>query len=48
MEATILFPGQNWKDLGGKDVIINTLDKKINGEDNPNDPSGVDNASKQD
>lgn len=46
MEATILFPGQNWKNLDGEDVIINTLDKKINEEDNPNDPSGVDNASK--
>ena len=46
MEVTILFPGQNWKNLDGEDVIINTLDKKINEEDNPNDPSGVDNASK--
>ena len=46
MAATILYPGQDWKNLSGESVIINTLDKTINGEANPNDPAGVDNASK--
>ncbi len=46
MTATILYPGQNWSNLEGEPVIINTLDKTIDGSANPNDPSGPDNASK--
>lgn len=46
MAATILYPGQNWNDMDGNSVIINTLDKNINDEPNKNDPNGEDNASK--
>lgn len=34
MAATILYPGQNWNDMDGNSVIINTLDKNINDEPN--------------
>lgn len=46
MAATILYPGRNWLTIDGEVVVINTLDEEIDGKSNPNDPSGVDNASK--
>ncbi|WP_042367327.1 RagB/SusD family nutrient uptake outer membrane protein [Bacteroides neonati] len=41
MEMTILFPGQVWQSK-----ILNTLDKEVNGKENPNYPLVADNASK--
>lgn len=41
MAMTVLFPGQDWND-----GILNTLDATLDGVANPNNPSGVDNASK--
>lgn len=46
MTATILYPGQNWKDLEGNACIINTLDETINGEKNINYPAYTNNCSK--
>lgn len=46
MEMTILFPGQLWQNLNKETVILNTLDKNINGVLNDNYPGGVSNASK--
>ena len=46
MEMTILFPGQMWQAQGKDAVVLNTLDKEINGISNDNYPEGLDNASK--
>ncbi len=41
MAMTVIYPGQDWN--GG---ILNTLEKIVNGANNPNDPNATDNASK--
>lgn len=41
MEMTVIYPGYEWR--GG---IVNTLDKDVNGETNPNYPASANNASK--
>lgn len=41
MAMTVLYPGMDWQ--GG---ILNTLDKTIGGNKNPNDPDDANNASK--
>lgn len=46
MAMTILYPGQNWKGNGKPEVVLNTLDKQINGEDNINYPTKAGNSSK--
>ena len=46
MEMSILFPGQQWKAKGKEEVILNTLDKEINGKKNDNHPLKANNCSK--
>lgn len=46
MEMSILFPGQQWKAKGKDEVILNTLDKEINGKKNENYPLKAVNCSK--
>ena len=41
MAMTIIYPGADWNGQ-----VVNTLDKKVNGKSNVNDPNGADNASK--
>lgn len=41
MAMTVIYPGQDWDG-----EILNTLEKTINGQNNPNDPNAADNASK--
>ncbi len=45
MEMTIAYPGIDWT-FKEKTRIFNTLDKTIEGKDNPDFPTGADNASK--
>ena len=46
MAMTILFPGQDWKAKDKESVVLNTLDKEIDGKKNPNFPIGANNSSK--
>lgn len=46
MAATVIYPGQDWVDYDGYDVIVNTLDKVVDGEDNVNFPEKENNSSK--
>lgn len=41
MAMTVLYPGQDWEG-----EVLNTLDRQVNGTNNPNHPLTTDNASK--
>lgn len=41
MAMTVMYPGMNWRN-----GIINTLDKEVNGKNNPNYPAAANNSSK--
>ncbi|WP_329904244.1 RagB/SusD family nutrient uptake outer membrane protein [Porphyromonas pogonae] len=46
MAMTIEYPGCNFITNDGSTVVLNTLDKEINGKANPNFPTAADNSSK--
>lgn len=46
MAMTVLYPGCNYTQDGGSIGIFNTLDKTVNGSDNPNYMTAADNSSK--
>lgn len=46
LSKTIIYPGMNWIGADGKQRIINTVDKKVNGKKNYDHYLAADNASK--
>lgn len=46
MAMTVLYPGQDWTQLNGEKVVLNTLDETVDGKTNLNYPTTADNASK--
>ena len=46
MALSVLYPGQDWTQMNGEEVVLNTLDEIVNGEKNPNYPTTADNSSK--
>jgi hypothetical protein len=47
MAMTVLYPGQDWTQFNGEEVVLNTLvDTLPNGDKNPNYPATADNTSK--